>query len=140
MAAARNAVSDDKRALELIDQIDAAVSSDLNTPQVLAVLQDALRDQDVTESGRRATLAACESLLGLQLDRVSPDDFEQRRSREDFTAQEIDEIDQLITARTAARSSRDWATADSIRDDLADRGVEVTDTPSGPTWAPRVDE
>jgi cysteinyl-tRNA synthetase len=139
-AAARNAVTDDKRALELIDQIDAAVSSDLNTPQVLAVLQEALRDQDVTESGRRITLAACESLLGLQLDRASPDDFERRRSREDFTAQEIDEIDRLVTARAAARRSRDWVTADSIRDDLVDRGVEVTDTPTGPTWAPRVDE
>jgi cysteinyl-tRNA synthetase len=35
--------------------------------------------------------------------------------------------------RTAARASRDFARADLLRDDLAERGWEVVDGPDGST-------
>ena len=41
----------------------------------------------------------------------------------------------LLELRTAARASRDWATADIIRDRLAAAGVEVRDEARGSTWA-----
>ena len=40
----------------------------------------------------------------------------------------------LLAVREAARSNRDWATADLIRDRLADAGIEVRDTEDGSTW------
>jgi cysteinyl-tRNA synthetase len=44
------------------------------------------------------------------------------------------EIDALVAERDAARSAKDFATADRIRDDLAARGVTLEDTPTGTIW------
>ncbi|WP_315771735.1 cysteine--tRNA ligase [Rhodococcoides kroppenstedtii] len=37
--------------------------------------------------------------------------------------------------RAAAKAAKDWATADRIRDRLADAGVQITDTPDGSEWS-----
>jgi cysteinyl-tRNA synthetase len=39
-----------------------------------------------------------------------------------------------LEQRTAARARKDFAAADAIRDQLAEAGVIVEDTPSGPRW------
>ncbi len=46
----------------------------------------------------------------------------------------VEEIDQLIAARQAARRRRDFAEADRIRIDLANRGVLLEDTAAGTRW------
>ncbi|HEU0240459.1 MAG TPA: hypothetical protein VFR11_14435 [Micromonosporaceae bacterium] len=43
-------------------------------------------------------------------------------------------MDTLCAVRQSAREARDFATADTIRDRLADAGVEIRDTPDGATW------
>jgi hypothetical protein len=43
-------------------------------------------------------------------------------------------LDTLLELRDAARASKDWATADLIRDRLAAAGVEVRDRAEGSTW------
>ena len=43
----------------------------------------------------------------------------------------------LLAERQRARSARDFATADRIRDELAADGWEIVDTPDGPTVRPR---
>ena len=40
-----------------------------------------------------------------------------------------------LDRRAAAKAAKDWATADRIRDRLADAGVQITDTPDGPEWS-----
>ncbi len=42
------------------------------------------------------------------------------------------DIDKLVAEREGARKSRDWATADRIRDELAAAGYVIEDTPHGP--------
>jgi cysteinyl-tRNA synthetase len=48
-------------------------------------------------------------------------------------------VDALVAAaleeRAAARQRRDFAAADAVRDRLADAGIRVEDTPSGPRWS-----
>ncbi|MDK4230791.1 cysteine--tRNA ligase [Corynebacterium tuberculostearicum] len=48
-------------------------------------------------------------------------------------------LDALVQAelerRTQARADKDFATADAVRDRLADAGITITDTPDGPTWS-----
>jgi cysteinyl-tRNA synthetase len=39
-----------------------------------------------------------------------------------------------LQQRDAARTRRDFATADAIRDGLEDIGIMVEDTPEGPRW------
>jgi cyanophycinase-like exopeptidase len=43
-------------------------------------------------------------------------------------------VDLLLDLRTAARAAEDFAMSDLVRDRLGDLGVEVRDTPDGPTW------
>jgi len=45
-----------------------------------------------------------------------------------------DEIEVLIAKRATARAERDYARADAIRDELAERGVVLEDTPHGVRW------
>ena len=45
-----------------------------------------------------------------------------------------DEIDQLIKERQEARKNKDFARADEIRDELAQKGIILKDTREGVTW------
>ncbi|CAN5771961.1 hypothetical protein BH24ACT6_BH24ACT6_03780 [soil metagenome] len=40
-------------------------------------------------------------------------------------------VDALVDLRTKARTDRDWAVADGIRDRLQAGGIEINDTPEG---------
>ena len=43
-------------------------------------------------------------------------------------------VEALLAVRARARETRDWATADLVRDRLAEAGVEVRDGAEGSTW------
>jgi cysteinyl-tRNA synthetase len=124
----------DGAALAYVEAIDAAIANDLATPKLLASLQEALRDPGVTTEGLRVVVAAADALLGLRLGDLEPAEVDQRRSTDDLTPQETAAIERLIAERTQARKEKNWPRADEIRDELDALGVQVTDTPSGPTW------
>jgi cysteinyl-tRNA synthetase len=134
LAEAAGAVAGDPVAGRHLDAIDAAISADLNTPKVLAALQEVLRDPEITPQGLRAAVAAADALLGLCLGDLEPDGLDKRRSAEALTAEERHHIEQLVDDRSQAREQRDWARADQLRAELEDRGVQLTDTPEGPVW------
>jgi cysteinyl-tRNA synthetase len=132
---ARALVGDaDKAALAYVEAIDAAIANDLATPKLLATLQDALRDPDITTEGLRVVVAAADALLGLRLADLDPAEVDQRRTAADLAPEEVAAIERLIAERTQARKERNWPRADEIRADLDALGVQVTDTPTGPTW------
>jgi cysteinyl-tRNA synthetase len=128
---ARAAAGSDDAAVAVIEQIDEAISSDLNTPRVLAVLQDSLRDQALSEQGQRAVVAACAAVLGLPFGTLTPADLE---PKDELPAVDEAAVEQLIADREVARAARDWVRADALRAELTELGVQVTDTPNGPTW------
>nr|WP_238350756.1 cysteine--tRNA ligase [Kribbella shirazensis] len=131
-AEARALAGDDSAAVAAIDQIDDAISADLNTPRALAVLQDALRDPKLSEQGQRAVVAASAAVLGLPFGNLGPADVEPATTGRP----EVDEaaVERLVADREAARAARDWSRADAIRAELTELGIQVTDTADGPTW------
>ncbi|MEO0575870.1 MAG: cysteine--tRNA ligase [Pseudomonadota bacterium] len=112
----------------------ATLHNDLNTPQAMAELfQMARRLNASKDPVERATLAntmrRCASLIGF-LEREPDAWFAAQRNSDDDAA----EIDQLVAQRVAAKKARDFGTADSIRDALKARGIEVRDSADGSTW------
>ena len=45
------------------------------------------------------------------------------------------EVEELIRQRNDARASKDWATADAIRDKLKEMNIIIKDTPDGVKWS-----
>jgi cysteinyl-tRNA synthetase len=134
LAQATAGVEGDPAAQRLLDTMDAAIAADLNTPRILAALQDALREPAITPDGLRTVVAAADALLGLGLATLEPADLEQRRAVGELSAEDRRAIEELVADRTQARTERDWARADQIRAQLDELGVEITDTPDGPVW------
>ena len=44
-------------------------------------------------------------------------------------------IDLLVEVRNACKAKKDWELADSIRDRLAERGIELKDSKDGARWS-----
>ena len=45
-----------------------------------------------------------------------------------------DEIEELVKQRDEARTNKDWATSDKLRDQLKEMGITIQDTPQGTRW------
>ena len=111
-----------------------ALDDDLNTPAALAALNRLARelhqaDADAERARIAARLRASGALMGL-LQRPG----EWRRARTGDVAVDAEEVDALIARRSDARSRRDFAEADRIRDELEARGIELEDSPQGTRW------
>jgi len=50
---------------------------------------------------------------------------------------DVEQIQQLIDRRVAARKSKDWIGADQIREQLKNMGIILEDTPNGTLWKQR---
>jgi cysteinyl-tRNA synthetase len=122
----------DKVALAYLDAIDGAIANDLATPRLLATLQDALRDTELTPDSLRVVVAAADAVLGLRLGELTAADF--RTSAAELDPEQVAAIELLVAERTQARDEENWRRADEIRDALGALGVQVTDTSTGPTW------
>jgi len=50
-----------------------------------------------------------------------------------ISSEQVTDINDLITARNAARAAKNWAESDRIRDELAAMGVALKDNKDGTT-------
>ena len=113
--------------------VEAALCDDLNTPSVLAELSrlagEARIATDESEKQRlKGELLAAGEILGLlQLD---PAAWFSRGGNADEDLR----IQAIVDERNAAKSVRDFARADALRDELAREGVLLEDTAQGVRW------
>ncbi len=99
---------------------------DLATPQALGILWDSLRSEEYTPEEKWGLLEAADAHLGLSL--LAPP-LPQVLDARDVPK----DMQDLLARREAARASRDFATADRLRDELAAHGYRIEDGPDGPT-------
>lgn len=111
-----------------------AMSDDLNTPIVIAHLFDAAKIINTIFDGK-ATISADDleewkavfalffnEILGLKTEK-SADNQAYKQA-----------VDLLLSLRQKAKQERDWATSDSIRDELLKLGFSIKDTKDGVEW------
>ena len=113
----------------------AAMDEDFNTPEALAVLFDLARELNAaarTDPGRARSLAAELKGFGAIFGILQEDPLAFRRGG--VATSEDAEIDALVAARTEAKRAKDFAQADSIRQELLSRGVVLEDTREGTVW------
>jgi len=111
--------------------LDAALADDLHTEQAVALLSDWSRAPGALPAAEWAVLVrAANTLLGLDLGELTAADFAPPVP-DDL---DIAWVEDRLAEREAARAVKDWALADRMRADLAERHVRVEDTPEGTHW------
>ncbi|MFF5082332.1 cysteine--tRNA ligase [Actinoplanes sp. NPDC000266] len=117
----------------------AAMNDDLNTSAALAIVHDTIREGNTAltandEAGIRGALTAVRAMLGvLGLDPL--DEKWTGGSTQSDLKPVVDALVKLaLEQRAQARARKDWAAADSVRDQLKNAGIQVEDTPAGPRW------
>jgi cysteinyl-tRNA synthetase len=109
---------------QLREKFDAALSEDLNSSKCLPLLEELLTLKKLPAGQRLTLLAEMDAVLGLQLTTLTRDDL---RVRPVDAALNEAEIDAKLDQRQKAKSEKDFATADVIRDELTSQGVELMD-------------
>jgi len=111
------------------------IASDLNIPGGLGVLFDLVRDMNAALDRREAGEADAAVI------RAAFEEFDRilgvmalRRSEAERPPVPVEEIEQLIEERRAARRARNFARSDEIRADLESRGILLEDSPTGTRW------
>ncbi|MCU4156413.1 cysteine--tRNA ligase [Carboxylicivirga sp. A043] len=124
---------------EISDKCYAALNDDLNTPILIAHLFDAVKNINSMLAGK-ATLTAddLEALKQLMSNMVV--DILGLTVESNSNAGGNDEllsesINLLLNLRVDAKTNKDWATADKIRNELQALGVEIKDTKDGFEWS-----
>jgi cysteinyl-tRNA synthetase len=117
------------------DAFRDALASDLNTAAGLAAVFDLVREGNSAIASRKMSAADarvvrdaiedCDRVLGV---------IALRRAEDATPDVPVNEIEQLIEERKAAKQRREFARADDIRKSLADRGILLEDTPAGTRW------
>jgi cysteinyl-tRNA synthetase len=117
-----------------------AMDDDLATPAALAAVHAAVREgNSALDGGDHPTaLAAAERVRAmtgaLGLDPLDPQ-WAAGDAAQDAAAGALSAlVDDLLEQRATARKTRDFATADEVRDRLTAAGVIVEDNPDGSTW------
>jgi len=114
-----------------------AMDDDFGTPQALAALFDLTKEVNtLLNSGEpvsRGTLEAIDGLyreLGGDVLGIIPDQLPE----ETGAGLEDALVQILIELRQEFRQAKDWASADAIRDRLAEVGIALEDGPEGTRW------
>ena len=119
-----------------------AMDDDLSTPAAVAAIYEVVREGNKllpygaspALRGNAASVRAMLAVLGI--DPADPHWVQGASSNDEKLSAAVDAlVAALIEQRAEARGNKDFAAADAIRDRLKEAGIELEDTPEGPTWS-----
>jgi len=116
----------------VLQEFESRMNDDLNISGALGAVFDFIRDINRLRADGRLSIEERDRALTAirRIDTVL--DFQTRQAALDA------EIESLIARRTEARKRKDFATSDSIRDQLLAMGIVLEDTPQGVKWKRKV--
>lgn len=104
------------------DKFVKELSNDLNTANALSVLYELLKDDQVNGHTKLELVKKFDKVFAVDL------------IKEEKRLDNEEEILSLIEKRTQAKKDKDFELADSIRNDLYQKGIELIDTREGTTY------
>jgi len=128
------------RIAKAAEEFDAGLADDLNTAQALAAVFDLVREANVAvdkgefRQGEVPTVLEFLATFDRVFAVVQDSDGEKLRALGYGSADggpDDAEVDRLVAERNAAKKKRDFAAADRIRKELADRGIIIEDAKDG---------
>ncbi len=108
-----------------IDEFKNAISNDLNTSLMLTTLYNVLKADDLNDASKIYLVGEFDKVLSLDL--LKEDKKEIDSELESYIKAKIEE-------RKIAKQNKDFALADSIREELDSKGVIIKDTREGTTY------
>ena len=108
---------------EYNDKFKNELSQDLNTANAITVLYDLLKDNDVNNTTKLELIKDFDKVLSVNLINVKTIDNNLKEY-----------IESKIEERKEAKQNKDFSKADSIRDELLSKGIEIKDTREGTTY------
>jgi len=106
----------------IISKLVDLILNDLGSADAIVELRRIERDEQLTPGLRAHVFRELDQIFSLDLDRV------------DGPILLTEEQSALLDARAQARAGKDFATSDSLRDQLRTLGIEVKDGPSGQSY------
>ena len=113
----------DGTAVKFDQELSDAFTTDLDTPRAMQRIRAIEKDVSIGALDKRALFLFADQVLGLDLDRGV--------EKKEITP----ELQALLDARITARAEKNWHMSDSLRDQLADAGLEIKDGPGGQSWS-----
>ena len=141
-----------KRASAIVGEVDlaktkinsdfaAAMDEDLNVPAALAVLHEVVGNGNTLLAANASVKEVSEVLASVRkmLDILGVDPLADTWANVGGDSQQLTEVldhfvKQQIQKRSDAKANKDFATADSIRDELRAAGIALEDTADGARW------
>jgi cysteinyl-tRNA synthetase len=100
------------------------LENDLNTANALSVLYEVLKDNELNGKTKLELVNSFDKVFALELIK-----------KEDVVDSDLEEyINKKIEERKEAKANKDYSLADSIRDELASKGIKLVDTKNGTTY------
>jgi len=93
-------------------------NDDLDTPKAIALLWTLVKDENISNSDKKATMLDFDKVLGLGFAEVIPEVIPE-------------EVLKLVEEREEVRESKNWDESDKLRDEIRKKGFEVLDTEDG---------